>query len=176
MQLANCGNVTIAWRLTLSQVYQTQGSCAFSQQPWSVTDAEGAANQSLPRAGAAPIIFALLSDIYPPDKRVMISTVVLFSTGAGSLLGQALAGMSGLDWRLPFAIIGVPSVGIATLMVLTTKDPRRGAAEPALQEAFADESFQYEEHLTWPKFKRLMLVPTNVLVIGQVLFLSCSYL
>lgn len=143
-------------------------------RPWGVTDAEGAADQALPHAGAAPIVFALLSDMYPPGKRVMISTVVLFSTGAGSLLGQALAGMSGLDWRLPFAIIGVPSVGIATLMLLTTKDPRRGAAEPALQEAFADESFQYDEKLTWPKFKRLMLAPTNFLVIGQVILSSCS--
>lgn len=123
-------------------------------------------------AGAAPIIFALLSDIYPPNRRVLVSTVVLFSTGAGSLLGQTLAGTSGLDWRMPFAIVGVPSVGIATLMLLTTTDPRRGAAEPVLQEAFADEAFTYEERLTWPKFKRVMLVPTNILVIGQVLLIA----
>lgn len=121
-------------------------------------------------AGAAPIIFALLSDIYPPDQRVFVSTLVLFSTGAGALIGQAIAGMSGLDWRLPFAIIAVPSVAMATLMVLTTQDPRLGAAEPALQDAFTDETFQYDERLTWPKFRRLICVPTNFLVIGQVHF------
>eukprot|EP00892_Ulva_mutabilis_P007444 jgi/Ulvmu1/5071/UM021_0088.1 len=117
--------------------------------------------------GAAPIVFALLSDIYPPDRRVLVSTLVLFSTGAGSLVGQTIAGMSGLDWRLPFAIIGVPSIAVATLMVLTTRDPQRGAAEPALQEAFADETFEYDERLTWHKFKVLIRVPTNFLVIGQ---------
>lgn len=119
-------------------------------------------------AGAAPIIFSLLSDIYPPDRRVIVSTVVLFSTGAGSLLGQTLAGVSGLEWRLPFAIIGIPSVLVATIMLLTTKDPQRGGAEPVLKEAFADETFEYDQRLTWTKFKHVMRVPTNFLVIGQV--------
>jgi MFS family permease len=119
-------------------------------------------------AGAAPIIFSLLSDLYPPSARVIVSTVVLISTGAGVLLGQALAGISGLEWRWPFVLVGVPSVLIATLMVLTTRDPKRGAADVALQAAYEEEGFQYNANLTWSKFFMLCRIRTNLFMVLQV--------
>lgn len=79
------------------------------------------------------MIHSLLADLFKTDARVMASMVVVTCTGAGLGVGQTLAGTAGLGWRTPFALIGVPSVLIATLMWFTTKDPPRGRAEEALQ-------------------------------------------
>lgn len=94
--------------------------------------------------------------------------IVGASIGAGQAIGSALAGTSGLGWRLPFAIVGVPSVVLATVMWLTTKDPRRGGSEEALQGAFADGKFEYSEKLSWKKAFYLARIPTNWLMILQV--------
>jgi MFS family permease len=120
-------------------------------------------------AGAAPLIYGLLADLFPPDSRVLLSTIVGASTGLGTWVGQALAGSFGLPWRVPFVLVGVPSVLAATLMLWTTSDPHRGATDAALQEAYADNaSYEYSERLTWKKFVRLCQVRTNVLMILQV--------
>jgi MFS family permease len=84
-------------------------------------------------AGATPLIHSLLADLFKTDTRVLVSMIVGACIGAGQAIGSAVAGVSGLGWRLPFAVVGIPSVAVATLMWMTTKDPRRGGAEEALQ-------------------------------------------
>lgn len=120
-------------------------------------------------AGAAPIIYGLLSDLFPPRQRAAVTTCIVLSQGAGIALGQAVAGaIPGLDWRTPFVLVSVPAVLVAVVMACTTTDPARGAAEPALQETVQLEGFFYDEHLTWRKVAALATNKTNLLVIGQV--------
>ena len=119
-------------------------------------------------AGATPLIHSLLADLFKTDARVLVSMIVGACTVAGQALGQGVAGTSGMGWRIPFAIVGVPSVALATIMWLTTKDPRRGGAEEALQGAFAGGKFEYTERLSWQKTWFLARIPTNWLMILQV--------
>ena len=119
-------------------------------------------------AGAAPIIYGLLSDLFPPSQRAYVTTCVVLSQGAGVALGQAVAGgIPGLDWRLPFLIVSLPTVLLALFMAWTTTDPQRGAAEPALRETAQLEGFFYDEHLTWRKCAALATNKTNLFVILQ---------
>jgi MFS family permease len=125
-------------------------------------------------AGAAPIIYGLLSDLFAPSQRAFVTTCVVLSQGAGIALGQAVAGgIPGLDWRMPFVFVSVPAVTVAVVMACTTTDPQRGAAEPALKAAVQLEGFQYDEHLSWRKLWALFTTKTNLLVILQV---SCPLL
>ena len=120
-------------------------------------------------AGAAPIIYGLLSDLFPPEERALVTTCVVLSQGAGTALGNAVAGgLPGLDWRMPFVIVSVPTLALATVMALTTRDPPRGGAEPALRESIAEGSFEYTESLSWAKFRALCKIRTNLLVVSQV--------
>lgn len=121
------------------------------------------------RAGAAPIIYGLLSDLFPPRQRAYVTTFVALSQGAGAAVGQAVAGgISGIDWRLPFVLVSAPALIVAAITALTTRDPPRGGAEPALKPTEHVEGFHYEEHLSWRKLAELCRTRTNVLVILQV--------
>lgn len=125
-------------------------------------------------AGAAPIIYGLLSDLFPPRERPFVTTCVVISQGAGSALGQAIAGgipgilPSNLDWRMPFVLVSVPALIVAAITAYTTEDPARGAAEPALRRTQELEGFTYDEHLSWRKLRTLCGTPTNLLIIFQV--------
>jgi len=67
---------------------------------------------------------------------------------------------------VPFFLVAALGLAVATLTVLTTRDPPRGRAEAALQAAFA-EGFAYEERMTWAKLRRILAIPTNSLIIAQ---------
>lgn len=49
---------------------------------------------------------------------------------------QALAGAIGpaTNWRVPFVVVAAPSLMVALVMLLTTREPPRGAFEEALRE------------------------------------------
>jgi hypothetical protein len=57
---------------------------------------------------------------------------------------------------------------VTIIMGLTTEDPLRGGAEPALQHSIAA-GLAYDEHQTLEKFAKLCKTRTNILVILQVL-------
>ncbi len=86
--------------------------------------------------GCFPLVFSLLGDLFPPRKRAAISAVVQIATGVGLAVGQALSGAVGpaTNWRVPFVVVAAPSLLVAVVMQLTTREPPRGAFEEALQE------------------------------------------
>lgn len=63
-------------------------------------------------AGALPVVFSLLGDLYDPSARAGVSSIVQLSTGVGLAFGQGVAGFVGpvAGWRWPFVIVAVPSV------------------------------------------------------------------
>jgi MFS family permease len=125
-------------------------------------------NNGAPAAGAAPIIFGLLSDLFPPAERPHVTTCVVVSQGAGASLGQVIAGgFPSLDWRMPFVLVSIPALLVAIVTAATTADPARGGAEPALQGVHELQGFAYDEHLTWRKVRQLCSTKTNVLAILQ---------
>jgi predicted MFS family arabinose efflux permease len=95
---------------------------------------------------------------------------VQVATGVGLALGQGISGFVGstVGWRVPFVIVSVPAIALATLMLFTTEEPVRGSTEAALQQQWdSDADFEYSERITWKKVGRLVRIPTNILVISQ---------
>jgi MFS family permease len=88
--------------------------------------------------GAIPVIYSVLGDLYPANKRSAISAVVTTGTGIGAGIGQVLAG-SIQSWRLPFIIVAVPGL-LCSLLLLGVRDPERGASEAAVMEEVDDDS------------------------------------
>lgn len=97
------------------------------------------------------------------------------------LFPQFLAALVGpaTDWRLPFVLVAAPSLLAALLMLLTTREPPRGACEEAMQAharaAFASSDdplaasavSPYSEKITWTKVRLLLKVPSNWLIFVQ---------
>lgn len=80
----------------------------------------------------APATGALLSDLYPSERRSRAHSLVMLGFPIGTLLAFLTAG--GLaeafdSWRAPFLVAAVPGVVVAFL-VLRIREPERGAAEP----------------------------------------------
>jgi Major Facilitator Superfamily len=85
--------------------------------------------------GAVPLIYSILGDLYPANERHAVSAIVSMGSGLGQTIGQGVAGFLGptFGWRLPFAIIGLPSLVCALIVFLTVEDPERGAMEEAVR-------------------------------------------
>lgn len=123
--------------------------------------------------GTFPLVFSLLGDLVEPSKRAAVAAAVQLAMGVGLALGQGISGFVGssIGWRWPFVIVAVPSIALATVMLLTTEEPPRGATEQALQGQYKDgEGFVYDEKITWTKLRHMLCIPTNVLAILQGLF------
>ena len=81
--------------------------------------------------GALPLVFSMLSDMYPPSLRNKASSLVGVSMSLGSLLGQLMSGVVGPSsgWRIPFVIVAIPSSVLAVIFLLTAMDPVRASQE-----------------------------------------------
>lgn len=79
---------------------------------------------------------ALVSDTAPPGKRGEVLGVALGATGAGSIAGPALGGLTAdaISFEAPFLITGVLALAlaVAALLVLPRGVPRAGPSVPAL--------------------------------------------
>ncbi|CAG9464093.1 unnamed protein product [Pedinophyceae sp. YPF-701] len=119
--------------------------------------------------GCFPLAFSLLSDLVPAQHRPLASSAVQLSTGAGLAVGQAIAGFLGpwVGWRVPFVVVGIPSVALAALMLLTVREPARGAVEPCVQEARKRGLGEYREKATAARALRCCTVPSNALCVLQ---------
>ncbi|KAK9830293.1 hypothetical protein WJX72_010834 [[Myrmecia] bisecta] len=120
--------------------------------------------------GTFPLVFSLLGDMFSVKQRSSVAAGVQIAIGAGLALGQGIAGFVGppLGWRWPFVIVAAPTIALATLMVLITSDPPRGAMEQALQEQYAHvKDFAYEERMDMAKLRKLCKIRSNICVILQ---------
>eukprot|EP00549_Striatella_unipunctata_P026009 CAMPEP_0118673436 /NCGR_PEP_ID=MMETSP0800-20121206/317_1 /TAXON_ID=210618 ORGANISM="Striatella unipunctata, Strain CCMP2910" /NCGR_SAMPLE_ID=MMETSP0800 /ASSEMBLY_ACC=CAM_ASM_000638 /LENGTH=475 /DNA_ID=CAMNT_0006568491 /DNA_START=427 /DNA_END=1851 /DNA_ORIENTATION=- len=84
--------------------------------------------------GALPIIFSVLADLYEAQQRPAAAAGVTMGCGIGIAVGQGLAGYLGptFGWRLPFIVVSAPALICAVVLLLTVKDPERGAKEKAI--------------------------------------------
>lgn len=84
-------------------------------------------------AGGVAPAHALIADLVPRNRRAR--AIAFFSLGIplGGLLGMAIGGLL-LDahgWRVAFLVAGLPGIALALLMLLTMRDPTRGAGAQA---------------------------------------------
>jgi MFS family permease len=81
-------------------------------------------------SSGAPSI-AMVSDLYPREKRPFVISVLWSSSTVGTALALALGGWINqhYGWRMAFIVAGIPGILLALLLLFTTKDPVRGAAD-----------------------------------------------
>jgi len=84
-------------------------------------------------AGGQPISLSLLSDIFHQRRRASALGVFYLATGFGSIfafLGGALI-TADHGWRATFLMGGVPGLILVPVLLLTLREPRRGAMDAA---------------------------------------------
>jgi predicted MFS family arabinose efflux permease len=86
----------------------------------------------LGEAGCTPPANSLIADYFPPRRRPAAIGYYAMGVTLGTLLANLLGGpiTDWLGWRAAFLILGLPGVAIAVVLVLTTREPPRGYADP----------------------------------------------
>lgn len=86
-------------------------------------------------AGSSPPAQSVIADLFPPSERGR--AVGLFASGGslGMVLAYTLSGLIAGEWgwRWAFILLGAPGIALALLMLLTTREPRRGQTDPGGQ-------------------------------------------
>ncbi len=81
-------------------------------------------------AGCTPAAHSLIADIVPKEKRASALAFYALGIPIGTLLGMLIGGQLAdrLGWREAFMVVGLPGIGLAVILMLVLRDPRRGAA------------------------------------------------
>lgn len=79
-------------------------------------------------AGGTPSCNAIVADYFPADRRAMAMTIFALGAPIGAWLGADLAGAVAAEygWRSAFFVLGVPGILLASIVMLTIKEPKRG--------------------------------------------------
>lgn len=82
-------------------------------------------------AGCVPATQALISDYYPPTERARAIATWQLMFPVGTLIGIAGSGWlaEALGWRQTFFVLGAVGLGLAPFVLLTLREPRRGATD-----------------------------------------------
>lgn len=112
-----------------------------------------------------PIAYTLIADMYEEAKRGRGYGYIETAFGVGILLGMILAGIIP-SWRPPFIYVSVPNWILAPLFYIVAEEPKRGAGERVLREAY-EKGIEYEYKLSWDAVKKSFKTLTNILVFIQ---------
>ena len=120
--------------------------------------------------GAFPLIYSLLADYFPPQRRAFANATLGLAVGLGIAGGQLMAGMLAPShgWRFPFLVVAIPGLVLNLVFALLAQEPRRGQHEAGLKELFAA-GHVYEERIRLSDLPDLLRVRTNLLLLLQAL-------
>lgn len=106
-------------------------ACGFVRTFWQLMAAR--IGVGVGESGATPASTALLSDCFRPLERPMAMTVFTLGAPLGAWLGSALAGhvADAHGWRAAFIVLGAPGLALGLLVLLTVREPGRGAGDAA---------------------------------------------
>jgi predicted MFS family arabinose efflux permease len=79
-------------------------------------------------AGGVPPSYAIISDLFPRERRTTAMAIFNLGPPLGSALGVAFGASlaSAFSWRIPFYVIGAIGVVTALAVYLIVREPRRG--------------------------------------------------
>ncbi len=85
-------------------------------------------------AGAVSPAHSMISDLYPPERRIAAMATFVAGANIGIFLAFLVGGVLGqwLGWRWSFIIAGVPGLFLALLMRFAVQEPPRIRATPAV--------------------------------------------
>lgn len=120
--------------------------------------------------GSFPLVYSLVGDYFPPERRASANATIGLAMGLGIAAGQLLAGMLGSThgWRMPFLCVAVPGLALNVLFLLIAREPQRGAHEAALKDFLASGQV-YEERIRLAELPQLLRLRTNALILLQAL-------
>jgi sugar phosphate permease len=107
--------------------------CGVAQNYWQLLAARFAVGVG--EAGGTPPSTSIVADNFPPARRPMALTIFALGACIGAWLGSSVAGAAAEvgGWRLAFLVLGLPGVGVALLVWLTVREPRRGQLDSQAQ-------------------------------------------
>jgi MFS family permease len=82
-------------------------------------------------AGGSPPAHAIISDIFPLNKRATALSIYSLGIYGGSLIGYMAGGYlaSEFSWRIAFVVVGLPGLILAVMVRFLIHEPPRGLAE-----------------------------------------------
>ncbi|MFP6837870.1 MAG: MFS transporter [Pseudomonadales bacterium] len=87
-------------------------------------------------AGGSPPSHSMISDMFPPSSRATALAIYALGIPVGNMIGNLAGGWinEAFDWRTAFIVVGLPGLVLAVIVVLTVKEPVRGASEVTLRD------------------------------------------
>jgi sugar phosphate permease len=82
-------------------------------------------------AGSSPAALSIISDTFPPSRRTGASAIYQSGSTIGNLLCLMVGGwvVVHYGWRAAFFVAGLPGLILALLILLTLRNPARGAMD-----------------------------------------------
>jgi predicted MFS family arabinose efflux permease len=82
-------------------------------------------------AATLPASQSMVSDLFSPARRITAISMLAVAAPVGIMLAFILGGWlnQAVGWRLTFVALGAPGLLLALLVLLTVREPGRGAAE-----------------------------------------------
>ena len=83
--------------------------------------------------GFGPPVASLVGDHYPMGRRASAMAIIWLGAPLGVVTGSVLGGWLAehYGWRMTFMVIGATGVAVSLLVLLTLREPPRGAFDPA---------------------------------------------
>jgi len=88
-------------------------------------------------AGGSPPSHSMISDLFGESSRATALAIYALGIPVGTMIGNLAGGWlnEAFDWRTAFVVVGAPGVVLAIILMLTVREPTRGASEAAVREA-----------------------------------------
>ncbi len=88
---------------------------------------------SVAEAGASPSSVSLIADLFPAKRRGAAMAIWTSGSAVAIFVGFAIGGIINetFGWRTTFILAGIPGLVLAVILVLTVREPVRGAADAA---------------------------------------------
>jgi len=122
----------------------------------------------------ASIGFSVLTDYIPKKWLGMLMSLWGLSQGfggiAGSIMASVIIPLGG--WRTPFRIIAILGL-IFIVLYFFIKEPRKGAAEPELQE-LVNEGYEYNYTIKKDQILKILMKKSNLWLMQQGFFMSIT--
>lgn len=85
-------------------------------------------------AGATPPSTAIISDCFPPERRLMALSVFALGAPIGAWLATDVGGAfaQAYGWRAAFLALGIPGIVLGVLVFVTVREPTRGRLDAAI--------------------------------------------
>jgi len=82
-------------------------------------------------AAVAPASASMFSDLFPRERRTTPLALLAVAAPVGTMLAFTIGGIvnAAVGWRMTFVALGAPGLLLTVVMLLTIREPRRGAAE-----------------------------------------------